>query len=382
MKNYNGLFWASMVLLLVSCGSNSGDFIVLDIDKALEQHTELNLSSIAQSVRYVALETDSDMLIDDQSICGLYVLEDGILLADKNQCSYFDPAGKFVRQIGRKGRGPGEYSSINQMKYDKTNAAVYISDRSKRGILKYDLAGNYLETIIPKHFATSWYVEGDKVALNVGNMRGNNPRMMILLSEQGDTLKVFPNYDRFVRKGGPTLSLDNQALFYECDHETRYLRTFNDTLYTLMQDSLSLSPCYVFKTLSHALDANTRADVSAFINSEQDYLLPWSVVETEGYLFVQMLRNKQGLWPFVFDKKKQAFYAVSQVKENRGYTNDLDEGMPFFPSYKVDEKTVCAVLSSYKIVAFDEEHQNRQSNLLKRKITEDSNPVLMIVTLR
>lgn len=383
MKKHDVLFLAIFVniMLLAGCNSYHSGIVTLDIDKALNQSSELTLNSIATSVSYINLETKSDLMIDDQSICNLYVLDDGVLVADKNGCYYFNSKGAFIRQIGRKGRGPGEYSMINNMRYDKKTSLIYISHRSGKGILKYDINGNYIETIIPGNFASSWAIDNNNVLLSVENYRGNNPYMMVVLNPQGDTLKTFKNNDKFAYEGGAVLSLNNQAIFYEFDNELSYCRAFNDTLYRVTLDSL-LTPSYVFNTLSHSIDTKTRADASLYVNSQEDFIFPWTIVETSKYLFTNMLRNGKGLWPFTLNKENGEFYAVSKAEANRGYTNDIDGCLSFFPDYAIDNNRVCSILSSYRIIEFDEKNTNKLQQLLGIKITEQSNPVLMIVTLK
>lgn len=383
MKSYRLLSSVALLslLLLIGCHFPQRDSFVLDIDNALSQNQQSqDLSSIATSIHYIKLKSAADLMIDDQSICGLYGFDNGFLIADKNGCYLFSDSGVFISQIGRSGRGPGEYSGITNMKYDKKTSTIYISHRAGKGVLKYDLEGNYIETIIPESFASFWTIYNGNILLNIANYRGDSPNMMTILKHQGDTIKTFQNNDQFVSEGGSVLSLNNRAIFYDFDNCVYYQRTFNDTLYVLKED-LQLIPSYIFQTSSYTIGSKTRADAVQYANSTEDFIFPWNIIETGKYLFVNMLRNGKGLWPFTLNKVTGEFYAVSKSDENRGYGNDLDGGLSFFPDYKINDKQVCSILSAYQIIDFDEKNNNKLQSILGEIISDDSNPVLMIVTL-
>lgn len=60
------------------------------------------------------------------------------------ELSQFDSTGRFVRRIGRRGRGPGEYSSVMAMAYD-SSAALTLLDLPSR-LVRFDSGGLPLAT--------------------------------------------------------------------------------------------------------------------------------------------------------------------------------------------------------------------------------------------
>ena len=105
----------------------------------------LLLSELADSVSYVALETTKESLTDRAIQCGdrYYTV---IRNDEKLLC--FDKNGKYLHQIGRKGKGPEEYPwmvDYDYFKVDPVTDCVYINSDSCTKV--YDENGKYAKTI-------------------------------------------------------------------------------------------------------------------------------------------------------------------------------------------------------------------------------------------
>lgn len=71
---------------------------------------ELNVSEFADTIFYVPLETNSKSLLS--GIFRTQLIEDGILISSLGKLFLFAKNGKFIRQIGKQGKGPGEYQFV------------------------------------------------------------------------------------------------------------------------------------------------------------------------------------------------------------------------------------------------------------------------------
>jgi hypothetical protein len=129
-----------MVLIFVSCvARGEQDLFTVIVDM---QNTTVPLSGIAKEVREVELEVTDNSLI--KMIRRVLWDEDHIIVLDMSEIFLFDNDGKFIRKIGSKGQGPGEYIRIIDLAADFKSKRVYVSDTRKK-ILCYDFDGNYLE---------------------------------------------------------------------------------------------------------------------------------------------------------------------------------------------------------------------------------------------
>jgi len=66
--------------------------------------------------------------------------------SDNNKILKYNPQGKYILTIGRKGQGPGEFQSLSVPRFDKDNN-LYIADSINNRISFFDKNGKYLKQI-------------------------------------------------------------------------------------------------------------------------------------------------------------------------------------------------------------------------------------------
>lgn len=120
MKNHliNLLFGLYIVFCIASCSShkekngisNPVDIpYTVDLTQFIEKPGGIKaISSIADSITYVALKTETGEPMDQIRQAAL--TSEHIYIVDRALSIYiFNRSGKFIRKINHKGRGPGEY---------------------------------------------------------------------------------------------------------------------------------------------------------------------------------------------------------------------------------------------------------------------------------
>ena len=96
--------------------------------KMKTENSPIRLSEVADSIRYIPLETSDSCLVGSvdkmlRTAKGEYILVD----KEKSRAIYvFDAAGHFLNRIGKCGKGPAEYSMIEDVTYGFD--AVYVWD--------------------------------------------------------------------------------------------------------------------------------------------------------------------------------------------------------------------------------------------------------------
>jgi hypothetical protein len=368
-----------LLSILLCCENAENSLILLNIDEATKNEEQLCLSSIGRTIKYVGLETKDDCLLNEDLIIFIGLVKDNLLIADLNGCYLFNMEGKFIKQVGNKGNGPGEYGNIGNVVYDEKGNRIMITS-TWRGVLVYGENGDYIETFLDRVNLSHWtLLNKETIALNVSNYMGSSREKLVFISLSGDTLSTVPNFDLFNGSKSP-LNLNNMAIFYPFRDKVYYNRMFNDTIY-YPDKNYDLIPQYVFSSSKHKPESSLRADAMKFATTTFDYILPWQIIETDKYLFVNMFRNKKGLKPYCYDKSKKKFTAVATNAQNHnlnGFINDLDNGIAFYPQYKIRNKTLCMVLGPTKIIEWKEQSFLPDMFL---EVNEDSNPVIAIVEL-
>ncbi len=103
----------------------------------------LLLSEFVDSIGYVQLETTPDCLLSHHDSGTIY--GDLLFISSLSSILQFDAnTGKFLRQIGRIGQGPGEYVQTMSVVIDNDNNIVYVQSPRPSFLLSYNFNGDYL----------------------------------------------------------------------------------------------------------------------------------------------------------------------------------------------------------------------------------------------
>lgn len=100
----------------------------------------LKVSYFADTVIYIPLETTLESTI--RYISQLWANDSIILInCSQNGLLMFKTNGKFVRKIGKYGRGPGEILRI--LNFDVINDTIYTCSSGRRSFMRYSFDGNF-----------------------------------------------------------------------------------------------------------------------------------------------------------------------------------------------------------------------------------------------
>ena len=96
------------LLLCFSCSDRQKDnrYVYVDFSQCLSNERPMKLSEIADTVEYLELKTPGDLIIT--RISEVIPIEDCWLVRSREGVVLFTGQGEFIRQIGRRGQGPGE----------------------------------------------------------------------------------------------------------------------------------------------------------------------------------------------------------------------------------------------------------------------------------
>jgi hypothetical protein len=111
------------------------------------------MSSIFGKAKAIRLEETDYAVIG--KINEIQVFDNYIFILDTDKAKklfMFDKNGKYLRQIGSLGQGPGEYTYITDFCLDTINREIYILDSSKKMLYKYNFdSGKFIGSINMQH---------------------------------------------------------------------------------------------------------------------------------------------------------------------------------------------------------------------------------------
>jgi hypothetical protein len=158
--NTSCLILASALTLFISCSkpNNSRKNIDeshnrIDLTGNLENRVEaFNLSDISDSIELIPLQLDPQHLFNEEDISNFEISADYIILyTSRSGILQYTRDGKFIRQVGHIGKGPGEYLLLRSMFIDPRQNTIYGFTNWTYKLLEYDFNGNFKRTIEPSY---------------------------------------------------------------------------------------------------------------------------------------------------------------------------------------------------------------------------------------
>ena len=126
--------------------TEAGDTVVVcDMAKVKEKVT-LPLSQLVDSLELIRLESIDTAMVGT-NILSIDLTDNYIGINSTYSYKLFARNGKYLRDIGQIGQGPGEYVMIYYSQIDEAYDRIYLLPWDAFGILVYDLQGNFIEKI-------------------------------------------------------------------------------------------------------------------------------------------------------------------------------------------------------------------------------------------
>lgn len=142
-----------IALMLVKCSNRTTTENMDTVNNKITLHTlnfpesgedTLKTSYFADTVIYIPLETNLESLVGYEE--QIWIDDSFILIDCRNSgLLLFQHDGKFLRKIGKRGRGPGEYGNI--FHFDVIRDTIYVSSTGRRGFLRYTFDGVFCDEI-------------------------------------------------------------------------------------------------------------------------------------------------------------------------------------------------------------------------------------------
>lgn len=363
-------------------------FTTIHLTKTTDNHLIAN--EIIKSVKFIPLEFTDECPIS--SILKLDFYNDTIFIFSKNGLYSFNTEGKFICQFGRKGQGPGEYSLPFDFSIDKQNKQVIIYDSNQSRIHIYDLYGNFLKSV---RIGMSWNVEplGNSLFLSYPmNIMGNQPYKLIVVNENGDTLKTFINKLTFELSGTPFLIPVNGAI-YKYQDNFHFKQFLSDTIYVFDSKNLKITPKYVFMGTNN-LPVMLLGNLEQYRKESTNFSWLERVVETDKYLFIR-LDSYGKIETMIYDKNKEKLYGVQTDIEDDVQTKRINLSTFFWPHYILSDNIIIRqwpahtfkqyfndVVSDEESIAILKEYSINSFSHFFQSVKETDNPIIQIITLK
>ncbi|WP_195373376.1 MULTISPECIES: 6-bladed beta-propeller [Parabacteroides] len=396
-KIYISFIFSASLLLTACGGKKSGEQalsetvfdpeypVTIAFAKGIDTEKEVLLSEIAKEVKIVPLETKPECLVAKVSKGMIQMVDHNLFIPCSEGLLQFTDDGKFVRSVAKRGQGPGEYAIIRFIAVNDKLKQVYLMDNGK--VLIYSVDGKYVgENRIP--FCWQFTLLGDSTYVGyIYNNTGQKKDRLLLVNQEGETFKSYPQYDQFTIANGLNYYLwgSYDRYVYSFKEEACCKEYYNDTVFTVTPQELQ--PRYILDMGKYKIPKEKRFEVlegnwTVYSEPAQAYLRP-GFLETTSWVFLPYtswdVTNKGELPRLaMYDKKKGDCY---KVKDNR-IKNNMEGGLPFYPEARIADDILLYYLEASEVLELAEEDPSVMEYEQLKNLKEDDNPVLMIVYLK
>jgi len=390
MIKYLSALTASMIIIACNTLNNSEHNktkksidlpYFIDIEKKLSETKSVPLSSIGRQLEYIPLETNPNCMLE--GIAHISFSEDFMFIADIDKVLQFDRKGKYLRQNGANGRGPGEYTGITSFCIDQKNKKVFVNqceDGCK--ILEYDFNGSFIRSFNQPYMSFQFIVY-DTTGFIFHFTHDNDTTVYskynfyITDYEFNPTYKIKRHFIRESNIGAREIPL------YYYNGILHFKQYTVDTLYTLENEKPK--PYAIFKLGKTKLAPNYsfnyyNPNVAEMMKEMERFIEISKIVENDNYLFTKIAFGLTDSSKYCICNKQTA---ETTMIENKGFKNDIDGGLQFWPRYIYNDNTMVDYVDAFKFLSMLKKRENNNRNdkleILKKNLTETSNPIIIVL---
>jgi hypothetical protein len=405
----NRIIFLLLAVLVLSCngsiekeeepGYDRNKFFVVDYESVLKNKAQVNLSELTDDIEYITLETNEKCLL--HRMAEYFFTDDFIFVDNSTHILQFDRNGKFIKQIGTPGRGPGEIGLVRQLSVLDKKKQLLVQTNWAHKLYYFSYDGDFLKTVPVEDRLKLKAIPDNRLVYFDGCIRGNEDYMFALTNLAGDTLDVVHNHYKWEDSfhSGQTVSYTLFVPFYFYNNNISFKSMHNDTVYTVSGDSIRAK--YLIDLGDLQLPQEYRVEV-------YKKLAPWNEFyeRAKGHRFCSVFEAKEML--FISSSDYKEYNTVYNMIYNRPsgngsllvdmhndpgmIINDIDGGPDFWPLGTVDDSTVYMPVLPLdlknkdfrdklaKAEGVDPEKKNELIKMIDG-LSESDNSVLMIVRL-
>jgi len=332
-------------------------------------------------VEYIPLETNDKFVTQGvvMAIGSKYILvknrsNDGnIFIFDRN-------SGKALRKINRMGKGPEEYTRINEIVLDEDNSELFVNCASTKKIFVYDLSGRFKRSL--KHTEGAQYLDifnydrdnliryDMSVYYKEGKNRGNQSYHAIISKQDGSiTRNISIPFDVIkapvVQEGGAVVVTSVRSII-PYHNNWLLVETSSDTVYNYVPKENKLIPFLVKSPTTDPeifLTMGTLTDRFYFMRTMKKV---FDFTKGRGFPTNDLM----------YDRQEDAVFKPAVINGDYIKRKTVD-----MTSHPVNcEIAAFQIIEAYQLVeAYKNDELKGKLKDIAAKLSEGSNPVIMVM---
>ena len=391
--------------LIMSCQRKQnkvrGTILTFDLSE-LPKPSNVKLSDLGFiDIEYIPLETNEQSLIsgidniffNEYNINKIIAGKDYYLIKNGKRILKFRNDGSLISSIGRVGRGPNEFTNIEDLDIDKENQDIYILSGWQKKMCVYSKSGEFKKTFdIPNSGLSEFRFTDNNILFYNVNIQGNIENSFDLLNINGEIIKSFSNKYPFNKIKNNASGSAHENLFYRFNNLLFKKEIYSDTVYVF--NNLDFIPHFIIDTGERLITSKARSEFDALYIGE-NFIDPLNLFEFGDYVFYAfiykfVLPDDVLIYGFIGSKNND-YQAL--INLGQGFINDLDGGPNIIPITTKDDNTLITIIDALKIKSHvsSEAFKNSSPKYPEKKneleklaasLKETDNPVLVLVRLK
>lgn len=391
------LFVIAVILFVASC---KGGEAVPEADGVKTVYLEplvgseqvVKLSEVASKVLYIPLETSQESLVGD--VRHAHIENNVIYLPDMGakKLSRFSPEGKYLGSVGRNGRAYGEFATLTgfSFDYDYEKGAELLFDLDK--LIEYHKDGSVsvvqFDRFEEKTFEVNFIKKlGNKYICAISRF-GTDVCDLVYLDSTGKLIGEIPDDYKSseykeqkvqnVKQGEMIFSaVRSRAFAFPYRFGSRLMVTYpsNDTI-------MAYKPDDTIPKLAYVIDYGQYAGMKDEFGDDFIKLISTFTRESKNHLFLtfnfgkyRTSKSSEMLTRVLFDK------STGEAKSLLGrLENDIDGGPSFWPLHVSRDGQMIAIIQAIDFIEAAKECNSAEMKRIATTLTDESNPVIMLVT--
>ncbi len=365
MQKYTHIFFLTLAVLACSCSVPQNNCSVYSIETLRAGGEYFDWAGFPAQISYIPLEFNKECPVGYVAKiipAGEYIFVQG------NDLYQFDRNGRFIRKIGSKGQGPGEYIQLADVSVDENTGKIFLAELTGK-VSVFDFDGRYLAEYKNTRFWRRVEAVDDRYLLAAPlNMFGNAEDKLLLVTFAGDTITRFRNDIRFSADFNDIFMIHDFMTFGRLSDGYLFRQQFNDTIYTFRDDAKTLSVRYYFDFAGQHLPSAALESHTKFTQGSPDYGYVNDIAETDTHIFVTI----------VFRGNNER-YVIEKASGKSFRTKSDDTGM-LWPDWQYGSVYVDC-LTAETLIKHKDKITDKRLREVTDRLTEESNPVVALITM-
>ena len=360
------------------------ELIPFDLSSQLDKKETVFLSQFVSAISYVPLETSTEALVGN--IQQIIPAGDKIIIATTdNSIKVFDLKGKFLNNVGRIGKGPGEFPAFRNVFWDTDARRVIVHNMAGSYLLFYTINGTFVKRFKIPFNTFDVFRMRDGVFLGINNfpIPIGSVFSQFLLFDLNNMVKPLLDKSSAKEIVRPMITHPHyHNSFGDIDY---IVQPRSDTL--IVYRNKDIRPFASFNLHDLIVPDNVYYNHNITPQDLYEYVRFGGIMPIDENRFIYRINYKRKSYFILCNIKTRSSIPIKMDEQVKfGVTNDIDGGYPFPLTQNLYENSYYAALLPYRLLSLQEKGVFNMADPIFIKmlkgLEDGDNPVIAIYHLK